>query len=371
MFLPVLLLRDYGLLGFVVFGVPNVIGAAAMGWILPTPESARRILQQHAGACRLFSAITIGYHAFFISWLLRIWWHNANTPSSIWIVFVLGMVVIAVVWFVRSKSSGRGLATVLWLFSAAVLAVTLMTPSPPAATQTGLQPVTDLIWFTPVSFFGFALCPYLDLTFLHVRASCDNARSRTAFGLGFGILFLIMILLTLAYTPVLLPMIQNQRTPVPMLMGVLLLSHIGAQLAFSVGVHNRRFKVEKNHERSAVDPFFVPIITIAGIIGLAAPFMPTIHSMSGHEILYRSFLSFYGLAFPAYVWLVMIPPSRRGYSSSPTQRAGALRVWLIAIILAGPFYWAGFIAGQEIWFVPGVLIILLARTFLHRPASSV
>ena len=30
MFLPVLLVRDYGMLGWIVFAVPNVVGAAAM-----------------------------------------------------------------------------------------------------------------------------------------------------------------------------------------------------------------------------------------------------------------------------------------------------------------------------------------------------
>src|SRR6266404_3216610 len=34
MFLPVLLVRDYGLWGWIVFAVPNMIGAAAMGWVM-------------------------------------------------------------------------------------------------------------------------------------------------------------------------------------------------------------------------------------------------------------------------------------------------------------------------------------------------
>ena len=34
MFLPVLLLRDLGLGGFLVFAIPNILGAAAMGWLL-------------------------------------------------------------------------------------------------------------------------------------------------------------------------------------------------------------------------------------------------------------------------------------------------------------------------------------------------
>ena len=36
MFLPVLLVRELGTLGFVIFAVPNVVGAAMMGTILPS-----------------------------------------------------------------------------------------------------------------------------------------------------------------------------------------------------------------------------------------------------------------------------------------------------------------------------------------------
>ena len=38
MFLPVLLVRDYGVWGWIVFAVPNVLGAAAMGWVLRSAE---------------------------------------------------------------------------------------------------------------------------------------------------------------------------------------------------------------------------------------------------------------------------------------------------------------------------------------------
>ncbi|MBV8780683.1 MAG: hypothetical protein JO353_04735, partial [Phycisphaerae bacterium] len=34
MYLPVLLVRDYGFWGWVVFAIPNVVGAAAMGWTI-------------------------------------------------------------------------------------------------------------------------------------------------------------------------------------------------------------------------------------------------------------------------------------------------------------------------------------------------
>ena len=48
MFLPVLLVRDYGIWGWIVFAVPNVLGAAAMGWVLRSRSSSRHILIAHA-----------------------------------------------------------------------------------------------------------------------------------------------------------------------------------------------------------------------------------------------------------------------------------------------------------------------------------
>src|SRR5689334_7134755 len=65
MFLPVLLVRDYGIWGFVVFAVPNILGAAAFGWLLRDDISVA-LVARHAIAMRWFSAVTIAYHAFFV-----------------------------------------------------------------------------------------------------------------------------------------------------------------------------------------------------------------------------------------------------------------------------------------------------------------
>src|SRR5947199_7998526 len=69
MFLPVLLVRDYGLGGWFVFAIPNVIGAAAMGWVLARPGASERLSTEHRTACVAFSAITLAFHAFFLAWL--------------------------------------------------------------------------------------------------------------------------------------------------------------------------------------------------------------------------------------------------------------------------------------------------------------
>src|SRR5689334_21685327 len=71
MFLPVLLVRDYGFWGWIVFAVPNVIGAAAMGWVMNSRERSRGVIESHRLACVAFSLVTIVFHVFFTSWFVR------------------------------------------------------------------------------------------------------------------------------------------------------------------------------------------------------------------------------------------------------------------------------------------------------------
>ena len=69
MFLPVLLVRDFGVWGFVTFALPNCLGAAAMGWVLKSPGASAELVNRHAGAMRLFSVVTVLFHVFFLAWL--------------------------------------------------------------------------------------------------------------------------------------------------------------------------------------------------------------------------------------------------------------------------------------------------------------
>jgi hypothetical protein len=73
MYLPVLLVRDYGPWAWVAFAAPNVIGAAAMGWVLWRPGASERIASAHAAAGACFSVVTILFHVLFVWWV--IWRH--------------------------------------------------------------------------------------------------------------------------------------------------------------------------------------------------------------------------------------------------------------------------------------------------------
>ena len=69
MFFPVLLMRDFGWAGVIAFAVPNVVGAAAMGWVLRSQESSARFVERHPTALWWFSAVTVWFHIFWIVWV--------------------------------------------------------------------------------------------------------------------------------------------------------------------------------------------------------------------------------------------------------------------------------------------------------------
>src|SRR3954469_1337029 len=73
MFLPVLLVREYGVWAWVIFAIPNCIGAAAMGWTRRTPTQSRDMVVAHAAACRVFSLVTIAFHVFVVGWIIIPW----------------------------------------------------------------------------------------------------------------------------------------------------------------------------------------------------------------------------------------------------------------------------------------------------------
>src|ERR1044071_797833 len=69
MFLPVLLVRDYGVWGWIVFAIPNVLGAAAVGWVIRSPEQSRRIVAAHRMPMLAFSLVTSAFQWFFALWI--------------------------------------------------------------------------------------------------------------------------------------------------------------------------------------------------------------------------------------------------------------------------------------------------------------
>ncbi len=358
MFMPVLLLRDFGWLGFIVFAVPNVIGAAAMGWVLKSRADSESMVRRHPAAIWWFSAVTIAFHVYWVLWVFQ--YLRMALPMSQNASYGVLAAFIAF-WLVSKRSSYfrrmPQLATVLWIFSFLVLAATFVLPD--------LKPIGDRfhqahpsnamgLFMLPISVFGFMLCPYLDVTFHHARQQLDTRpRGRIGFTLGFGLMFALMIVLTTRYAPMLIDAMNGQvSNPTQTAwIGAVLLAHILFQWVFTVQVHLDQVK---SLPTDKVPPYrmFIGIGLGAGMLGFFAHNLPDHASLLGGEIVYRGFLGAYGLVFPTYV-LYRIAMAHGG--AKPLS-FGAM--WT-AIVLATPMFWMGFMEGQSVWLAPGIAIVLL------------
>ncbi len=354
MFLPIVLLRDFGIWGFIAFAVPNVIGAASVGWVIRTQNSAKNLLQKHALAIGLFSAVTIAFHVYWLAWI-GTWVPGVLGLERSVVALMLGLAVLLLAAFNLVANRSLVAASVpLWLLSATLFGTLLGT-----GTVDGSIPTTPdnngLALLAPVMVFGFALCPYLDGTFLTARASLNAKQARFAFGFGFGVLFLCMIVGTVLYAPLLSTAFDGKVAA--QWIGGFLLCHLLIQAAFSITVHRRLSPL-----RAVPAPILCGFLLVAAAAAVGTRFVPMHAGLDAGEIGYRAFLGFYGLAFPAYVWLVMIPARHTIHDHKKL-----IRIWAASVGLATPMFWMGFVERQELWLAIGLFVVLAARLFSLQP----
>jgi hypothetical protein len=256
--------------------------------------------------------------------------------------------------------SDRWIAAGVWLVSAAAFAVLLISGAafgpPNLPIEFPPHPTRDLLWLTPICAFGFLLCPYLDLTFHRARQALSSAAAAAAFSLGFGIFFLIMILFTLAYAGLLAGATADVPVNGPEWVLQAIGAHIALQLIFTVAVHTRGVLAAVS-QRNIAWSLLAASVVIGVLLALSRYSQWIVQPPLLPERIYRGFLGFYGLVFPAYVWLCMIP--------SP---AGARRRWSVfaaAVVLAAPLFWMGFIQQPMICLLPGLALVLAARLLLR------
>jgi len=381
MFLPVILIAEFGWPGWVVFAVPNVLGAMAMGLVLRRRGGAETLREAHPGAMVAFSVVTMAFHAFFAAWLAIEWMamlpmRDLPGDAPLWLFAITSLLakpwlLALLIWIFallmsRTDSNAWKRWGVIFLSLSALLltlsvatGADVRTPLLPALT--GLSDSSGLLWLAPVCVFGFALCPYLDLTFLRTRIETPGRTGDLAFILGFGFLFLAMIVGTLLYAG---PLV------VLWTMGGLVILHVVMQSVFTVGAHMR--------EVTAILAPRSPILTVfALLLPLGAWIVPPVLDQAlGNVSAYLVFMAAYGLVFPSYVWIVMIP--RRRMLGTLAGRL-ALPACIAAICLAAPLFWIGFIERHWWALAPGVAIPLLTPAALalfagrgesEAPASS-
>jgi hypothetical protein len=359
MFLPVLLVRDFGAWGWFVFAIPNVIGAAAMGWTIASRDHSLRLVTQHREATAAFSYVTVAFHLFFVLWLF------SQLLGTLWAALAFGLLLLVLLPVFVTNLAVTSIALVVLGVSVAAVVISagagaLAWPDSP---RSGVQPF-DVFALFFVCVLGFVCCPYLDLTFHRARQECaESEQARAAFGVGFGMFFLAMIVFTLFYAK---GFIDQSIWTSPVTKWVIAL-HILVQAMFTVGVHADALAGSTSTERGHTMRYTLLWMTIlvavlAAVVALALDaYNWTYHGHPGGEIVYRLFMAFYGLIAPAYIWLCVWPG--RGY-----VRPDA-RTWLVfglACAIASPFYWFAFMAQKMPLALIGIAVLGAARFLLDN-----
>ncbi len=352
MFLPVLLVRDYGFWAWVIFAIPNCIGAAAMGWVMRSREQSVSFTQQHAVAGRVFSLVTIALHLFVAVWLCPLLVGNAG-----WLVPVV-LVQLAFTPLLRGKAVLT--ASVLTLIASLLIAFGLFTNSglwlPPAKGFVA----GDILGLSLVCLLGFVLCPYLDLTFHRARQSTSDGGAKMAFGIGFCVVFASMIVLTLFYAGAMADLLPSK------IVGTLIVAQLAIQSALTVTLHARVLHDQAVARDDAAD--FRAALGAALGLGLLAGMLAYFArswsidyaGLSAGEVIYRCFMSFYGLVAPAYLLI--------NWRSHRPRWVVAL----IVVLLAMPFYWIAFIERYMYFAMIGVAVVVIGAIVaaIIRPRSE-
>ena len=360
MFLPILLVRDYGLYGWIAFAVPNVLGAAAMGWVLKSPDVSRRIVQKHVRAGVWFSRVTIAYQAYLIGALTGPIGLAAGGAVAVTILLIGKTVSLR-----DTFSAMIVFAVSIGLFAYAQSTGELWQHLDPA-TYPGRLTHLDLVMFIPAAIFGFALCPYLDLTFHRARQATTPPAGRAAFTIGFGVVFFSMIVFSLAYAGAFENVTAHIGHDLSAKLWPVLLVQLVVQAGFTVAVHVRSLIPHGN--RGSEFGLFIAI-ALGAMLGCGALLIdgepqPWISGWqfvtSITELGYRAFLLLYGSVFPAYVLLCMIPTYRQVAHKYKTL------VFAVCATLSYPLACTAFIANHSLWLIAILAVLAIGRLTVER-----
>lgn len=349
MFLPVLLVRDFGLLGWILFATPNVFGAIAFSFFIKSKAHSLAWTATHSLACHAFSLVTICFQAYFIGWLLSRFgsWH------FFFFVILLGLLA----GLLRAGLSYLKIAAASWLVSFVCLLLFLFWQPTNGLIEHSLPVAApsfvSLLALGFASFLAFLLCPYLDLTFHRARQALTEKQALPTFALAFGVFFLILILFPLIYGPAL--RVWFHEGPFAHPDQVFL---VKAKWVLSLHLMTQCLVTILFHRREILPRFAKKDVLLRGsrFLVLLCFFLPYLltddiwRGLSFKEIPYRCFLLFYSLIVPAYVWKLC----RRS-----TPNAKSWRFLSLICLLSLPFFaLAGlFTANAGTLFIPGILIL--------------
>lgn len=341
MFLPALLVEDFGVVGWVAFAAPNVIGAFAVGGLRGSAQHRAPAPMFNRWAVA-FSLATIAFHVAFLAWM---------TPLALAAIFTdeqsaraagvvsAAILAVAAVFLARLRDGGMIAAAIAaYAISLLCLALAALTTGGEAFSLpplTGGQSRWALLAVAPALALGFLLCPQLDLTLLRARRATAGRTRALAFALGFGGLFLAMIVASLLYAD---GWLRGW-------ISLWIIGHFAVQSVFTMAVHVRELRPPA--------PTAVPRRWIAGAMSLGLAFGIAANIGGSGRLVYQGFLGLYGAAFPVFVWTLLTVRSE-------PAKAAISRVAILTIALAVP----AFAVGQftRLWWLLGVGVGLALAT---------
>ncbi len=346
MYFPVLLIREFGFWGWIVFALPNVIGSAIAGSVMQSAERSRKLLAHHAPAGVLFSVVTIAFHVFFVGWMLR---PLVGVGPATGVFLLAGLI-----YAIGGKRRDLVIAAIVILLSLVAMGFALSQPLENGRMFANANPAPALVALVPVCMIGFFLCPYLDLTYHRARQHTEPAAGAKAFQLAFFGPFFLMILFTLLYANWLDQRLENR------VLQWAIGGHMMVQIALTMAFHVRAV-METTHQEHKSLRVLLPAGMLVGLaLGLLPVRFPVLASHDVGETIYLCFMGAYGAFFPAYVLLCMIPTSK---TPAAPDRAAWVRVVIVAALVF-PCYWMGLIEHHTWWLLPGALILLISRKIL-------
>lgn len=375
MFLPAMLDRDFGPLSFLVFLIPNAVGAAAMGWALADPARGPDLVRRHLPAIRVFSLVTIAFHGVFLSQLVAPLARVAGAELIVPLLYAGPLLLAAVgperLWATLAYAISLA-CLVIWVESGArgtIPDVEIMARS----VELSRLPALHLLPLAGVCLFGFLFCPYLDLTFHRARQMQGAEEARRSFNVGFGVFFAVMVLFTAGYAALFWETYRPGAALPPRTTLLIVLVHLGVQAALTTALHLRALGRRDASAPARFNTWNVwpaalfLAMAAAELYADAGPAHPRglAPPVNDSHDWYRVFMSFYGLVFPAYVFLIMTPTWRGG---RPTSRHWG--VLAFALACAAPAFWLGFIEKRTWWLLAGLAAILLCRRLIRPPADA-
>ncbi len=356
MWLPIYLLVDYGLISWPVFALFNVAGAMSVGFVWRRAGSSESFVARNETAMRWFSIATILFHVWFMTWFLA-WSSNQIADDYAYGAAAAGLVlVIAMLRAGRTSKHFRIRGLVIWILSLLLVVAMFLTSWGSGMNDprlvVGTARTVDLALTAPLIAFGFLLCPHMDLTLHRARQEAPGATGTAAFVIGFGLLFPVLIGATLFYGAGLL---------VGSGFSYYLPAYVALQAIFTLSAHMRELldrgvlwkydpeltDADRRRRRAARTAGCTTLALVFMIllgIADAEAWLPALREAystidaageavqrtlrGDRRMVYDSFISLYGLVFPA--WLLIVAIMGRG-----ARRVFRAAAYFVALAGAG------------------------------------